>query len=251
LNKELLGAIQSEDWSRSQELLEKLLECDPGDRAKYVDLKSKIAQRQASRTMKRVGWAAAAAYLIFIIVQENGTSTQSSDWSFNSASELGTGTPLDSSGGGDVTGEIPTQDEALEEIPPPAGYMGNLSRAQLRYCMFEEARIDVLDREVPPAAYNRFNARVSEFNSRCSGTRYAVSDRTAVESELLAQREKLAEQARAILADWLPAAPVEADIVSGGEQSASSDDENDPMADTGTQSEPSQDWLNSALENGQ
>jgi hypothetical protein len=251
LNKDLLDAIQSEDWPRSQELLEKLLDCDPGDRAKYVDLKSKIAQRQASRTMKRVGWAAAAAFFIFIIIQEDGTSTQSSDWSYNTGSELGTDTPLDSSGGGDVTGEFPTEDEALVETPPPAGYMGNLSRAQLRYCMFEEARIDILDREVPPAAYSRFNARVSEFNSRCSGTRYAVSDRTAVESELSAQREKLAEQARTILADWLPAAPVEPDIVSGGEQSAVSDDENEPIAGTGTQPEPNQDWLNSVLENAQ
>lgn len=253
LNQDLVGALQSEDWSQSQELLEQLIDRDPGDRARYINLKSRIAQRQTSRTLKRVGWAAAAAFFIFIIVQEDSTPTQSSDWSSEIGSDMRTDTPVVTSSGGESDGEFITTsaDEPLEETAPPAGYLGNLSRAQLRYCMFEEARIEVLDREVPPAAYSRFNARVSDFNSRCSGTRYAVSDRSAVEAQLSSQRQRLTEEARAILEDWLPAAPVEQEMTFPGEQSAVVEDESDPITDAGTQSGSSQEWLDNVLGNAQ
>lgn len=205
LNQDLTNAFETEDWSRAQELLSRLIDADPSDRDRYHELRSKIAMRQVGRNLKRTGWAAAAAVIIIILVGRESITSKEPSIEPTYDEGLDVSNLVVETGEDDSNDYLPVTMEAPdEEIAPPPGFYGPLSRAQLRYCMFEEYRLGVLDREVPRSAYSQFNARVSDFNSRCSGTRYEVSDRDAIAAQLAASDQVLTEEARDILATWEP-----------------------------------------------
>lgn len=99
----------------------------------------------------------------------------------------------------------PPQPAYETEEKPPVGPGLALTANQVRYCLSEDVRLEVIraiaDRTSDTQIAN-FNARISDFNSRCSSYKYRKSDMERVRSDVEANRYQLQMQARAIVAGW-------------------------------------------------
>jgi len=88
---------------------------------------------------------------------------------------------------------ILTEDHSTETVPP-AGTGNTLSRAEIRYCLAEEIRLQgaqgVLNR-TKGDDIARFNVMVDDYNSRCSRFRYRSGDIETARGEVEPNRERL------------------------------------------------------------
>lgn len=91
-----------------------------------------------------------------------------------------------------------------ETAPPP-----NISRAltapELRYCTFQNARLDHLRSMISQTSQNeinRFNALISEYNTRCGRFSYRSGALAPVEAEARRRDAEFQRDASAILAGW-------------------------------------------------
>jgi hypothetical protein len=85
-----------------------------------------------------------------------------------------------------------------------------LNANQIRYCMFEDARLEVMKRELDRYSgmeVDGFNVVVSDFNSRCSSFRYRQGELDRIRAEVAVNRSTLESQARRRLSRWRGAAP--------------------------------------------
>lgn len=92
----------------------------------------------------------------------------------------------------------PAPSEFVEERPPVS--RGELySTPQLRYCLAESIRIEavreVLDKS-GPRSVEEFNARIEDFNARCSRYRFYESEMFIVKDEVERHRTRLQADAR-------------------------------------------------------
>jgi hypothetical protein len=86
---------------------------------------------------------------------------------------------------------------SLPEQMPPAGSDLVLSTPQIRYCLYQSARIDGMDAVVNKYSQidvDVFNATISDYNSRCAKFRYRRGALDPIRSEVAANRERLANQ---------------------------------------------------------
>ncbi|WP_198377909.1 hypothetical protein [Neoroseomonas rubea] len=84
----------------------------------------------------------------------------------------------------------------------PAAHDGTrtLSRAELRWCMFNDVRIEAARPDMRAAKQGQvqaFNAAVTDWNSGCRRYRYSRSDRDAVQRQIEARRATLESEGRA------------------------------------------------------
>ena len=85
--------------------------------------------------------------------------------------------------------------ENLTETAPPA-HDGSrtLSRAELRWCMFNDIRIEAARpdrRSAKQGQLQAFNTAVTEWNKSCRRYRYSRSDRDSVQGQIAARRAQL------------------------------------------------------------
>jgi hypothetical protein len=91
----------------------------------------------------------------------------------------------------------------LSETPPPVGKGSVLTIQQLRYCLFEDYRLEYIrGRTTSPRQVQQFNFRISDFNSRCGDVRFRRNDRAVVDSQLLSQGTRLQMQSDNLLNSW-------------------------------------------------
>ena len=91
-------------------------------------------------------------------------------------------------------------DDLTETKPPEHGGDRTLSRAELRWCMFNDIRIEAARpdmRSAKQAQVQAFNAAVTEWNQGCRRYRYSRSDRDAVQSQLAQRRAALEAEGHA------------------------------------------------------
>jgi hypothetical protein len=91
-------------------------------------------------------------------------------------------------------------DDLTETKPPEHGGDRQLSRAELRWCMFNDIRIEAARpgiRGVKQAEVQAFNAAITEWNQGCRRYRYRRSDRDAVQGQIDARRAALEAEGRA------------------------------------------------------
>lgn len=91
--------------------------------------------------------------------------------------------------------------EDFTETPPPA-HDGSrtLGRAELRWCMFNDIRIEAARPDMRGAKQGQvqaFNMAVSEWNKSCRRYRYSRSDRDAVQGQINARRAQLEAEGHA------------------------------------------------------
>jgi hypothetical protein len=92
-----------------------------------------------------------------------------------------------------------------EEVKPPAGTSLTLDRSQLRYCLSENIRLDLIERLVNTRSnvqVDSYNARVEDYNARCSQYRYYRNDMDAARASVESRRSALDAEARTIVASW-------------------------------------------------
>jgi len=87
-----------------------------------------------------------------------------------------------------------TATRVLFEDKPPVGRGHSLSMGQIRYCVYEKARIQAMENSLD--SYNQhevslFNLYVDDYNSRCSSFRYRRGTLQSVQAELPDNRARL------------------------------------------------------------
>ena len=86
-----------------------------------------------------------------------------------------------------------------EQIPPP-GAVRPLNRSEVRYCIFQGERLDILRGLVSSNdEIDRFNRLIGDFNSRCSSFRYREDVLQAVQAEVSGRRQQLRQDAQRLL----------------------------------------------------
>jgi hypothetical protein len=95
-----------------------------------------------------------------------------------------------------------------ETAPPPRAGRA-LTTPELRYCVFQSARLDHLNPMLSSTSeieVSRFNALIHDFNARCGNFTYRSGALAPVQAEARQRDVDLQRQASAILAEWRGAA---------------------------------------------
>ena len=90
----------------------------------------------------------------------------------------------------------------FREEMPPIGAGNALGEAEVRYCIFQKARLEFIRERVTSFEVQELNRMVDDYKSRCASYRARHTDRIAVEKELTEKRLELDSQAERILLAW-------------------------------------------------
>jgi hypothetical protein len=99
----------------------------------------------------------------------------------------------------------PSSLPGVSEVKPPPGTDLALSVAQIRYCVAQKVRLDIMEPIVDLASSAQvrgFNGLVDDYNLRCLSYRYRRTVMDLVQSDVQALRPALEAQARAQVAAW-------------------------------------------------
>lgn len=162
------------------------------ERAELQQLKTKLDRKRLGKKVKWGIYASIAAVIgLFVIADEMDRPSNRSTYQ-PSAPRVATPTPT----------PAPATSAAVETIPP-VGQGLTLNRSQIRYCVFQGQRLDII-RTLTTTDYqiDRFNALIGDFNSRCSSFRYRSGDLSAAEREARENAADLRADARRIVSSW-------------------------------------------------
>jgi Putative peptidoglycan binding domain len=93
-------------------------------------------------------------------------------------------------------------DAPASEERPAAGIGVEFSRANIRYCTFQQVRLEALGPVTEGADLVVFNALVEDWNARCTRYRYRPADKDAVDGEAAGRRALLEVEGRAFMNGW-------------------------------------------------
>lgn len=164
-----------------------------------------MAKRRESRT-KLVVWAVVLAVIFVPIVAINSNKRPS--YSSSSSSTYRPSSSADNSitnASNPSTRPKVTQAEYEDktETKPTSGPGATLGRSEVRYCIFQGKRLDLLrTMAFTNSAIDKFNELAGDFNLRCSNYRYRQTDMTAVELEASTKNGQFATDATAIAKGW-------------------------------------------------
>jgi hypothetical protein len=105
-------------------------------------------------------------------------------------------------GSGASQDATPGDDDA--ETPPPVGNFEPLNLSQLRYCKFQERRLELLKDQVPQSAYPQFNGSVDDWNSRCNNSQFLHSYGVTIDGELARSEPQIQAEVARTLRQWTP-----------------------------------------------
>ncbi|MBW6398718.1 hypothetical protein KPL78_12715 [Roseomonas sp. HJA6] len=92
------------------------------------------------------------------------------------------------------------EEDFTETKPPEHDGNRSLSRAELRWCMFNDIRIEAARADMRTAKQGQvqaFNAAAAEWNASCRRYRHARSDRDSIQRQVDARRQLLENEGRA------------------------------------------------------
>jgi peptidoglycan hydrolase-like protein with peptidoglycan-binding domain len=106
------------------------------------------------------------------------------------------------SGSQDIDDVIPPQQDSALEARPSIGSGTPFTQAHIRYCAFQQVRLEAAG----PLTYGIdlavFAALARDWNARCSRYDYLPSDQSAVDAEVRDQRPALEAEGRALMGAW-------------------------------------------------
>jgi hypothetical protein len=91
---------------------------------------------------------------------------------------------------------------SLPEERPPIGTAVQFSRMNLRYCIYQEVRLEAIGPVTYSTESDVFSALIKDWNSRCSRFRHAAGDKEAIDLEVKARRTALEAEGRALVRGW-------------------------------------------------
>jgi hypothetical protein len=198
-------AMQAGELSLASSILADMLAQGEGDRDDLLQAKANIDDTISRRKFRWIGWAVTAGIVGLGFIAQSSQGPRAPSTPTPTAYDYPTGDDLgsDSMTGGEPVPTAPSREEDLNETPPPAYTSDQLTITQLRYCRFENARMERLQEIVSGrTATDRFNVRVDDYNRRCGRIRYGVTEKAVVDGQLAAQRSRLRAEADRIAAGW-------------------------------------------------
>jgi peptidoglycan hydrolase-like protein with peptidoglycan-binding domain len=85
---------------------------------------------------------------------------------------------------------------------PVTGKSIALTRENIRYCLFQEVRVEALGPLTAAVDLAIFNALVNDWNARCALALYPPADKVAVDAELLERRAAIETEGREFASKW-------------------------------------------------
>lgn len=186
---------QSGNLGGMAKVVDEMLEYAKGnDRAELVQLKSRIERKQAGKKVKWLIYGGIAAVIGFIVISDE-LDSPTSRTSYQPTTTYQPSTPRQ-------TTTSPSSNTSAE-TRPPVGQGLALSRAQVRYCVFQGERLEAM-RSLTTTNYqiSQFNALIDDYNSRCSNYRYTSGVLSSVRREVLGKTAEFTADARRIVASW-------------------------------------------------
>jgi hypothetical protein len=205
LQKEFHEALQRQDFKTARALASRIMDEVPDERDEYGKLAVVLDQRLSQRRRQLWFWGILAGIIGIIALADSGEKRPT-----------GSGAPYDSTlynRSSDAAGTSTTRetedtagdDDSAVETPPPMGNFAPLTITQLRYCKFEERRLELLESRVPPSAYGQFNTSVDDWNARCHNSQFRHTDGLAIDAELLRSDAQIQAEVAQTLREWTPA----------------------------------------------
>jgi hypothetical protein len=93
----------------------------------------------------------------------------------------------------------------LAEVRPAGGVNPILSVQEILYCLSEEIRMDTMQAiltDPSQGQINSFNARVGDFNARCTAYRYRNNDMDRAKTVAASRKSSLQAEAQRIVSGW-------------------------------------------------
>jgi hypothetical protein len=91
---------------------------------------------------------------------------------------------------------------SLPEDRPATGSNLLFTQANIRFCRFQQVRLEAIGPLTNRADLAVFNALATDWNARCARYDYLPSDKRAVDAEVIERREALESEGRALLSAW-------------------------------------------------
>ncbi|MCF1741469.1 hypothetical protein [Paradevosia shaoguanensis] len=190
VHRKLNKAIQAKNRGQVRDRLTELVSItkDPAERAQYQQTINQIDAANRGRIINWVVWAVICLVVVGV-VSSLGNRGRSYSSTHPSYSALAT-----------------SRVASTEETKPAVGAGKEFNRQNIRYCMYQNARLDaaksMLVTERSDGVIAAFNQQVDDFNSRCGSYRYYDTDFSAVQSEVGAKRAVLTAEGQAMVQVW-------------------------------------------------
>lgn len=197
---EFADAMKTGDLKRANDLALNLTAQDVGGQDALSILQGNIQKRISDQNRTRWTWAIIILVgIVWAVLANNNDSSNQypTDDYVDSATE---GAGLPDYGVSEPSSETEELDQTEE--PPPLYSAGALTKAQLRWCKFESARLDEISSRVTNSVVSSFNASADDFNSRCNGAQYRAEDGSAIDLEISNSRSRIVSEANARLTEW-------------------------------------------------
>ncbi|MBR0648548.1 hypothetical protein GXW78_02645 [Roseomonas terrae] len=97
-------------------------------------------------------------------------------------------------------GLVACEEDFTETRPPEHDGTRALSKVELRWCMFNDIRIEAARPDMRAAKQGQvqaFNAAIAEWNASCRRYRYSRSDRDSIQGQVDARRAQLESEGKA------------------------------------------------------
>ena len=92
--------------------------------------------------------------------------------------------------------------DAIPEDRPSSGSHLPFSRANIRFCRFQQVRLEAIGPLTNGADLAVFQAFANDWNARCARYSFLPSDKRAIDAEVIERREALESEGRALLGAW-------------------------------------------------
>ena len=198
----LQSAMKGGEWKRAKKICSELLALASGPEVSDLqNINQIIEEKIRSRRTSQFVWGGIAALVIgFLVFSDDKPSGYDPDYSYDSMSDS-VEMPADSAVAApslpSTKTDIPA--DTQEEVAPSYGG-GALSLPQLRYCIRQGERLNAARSMVDSyQQQSKFNAAITDYNTRCGSFQYDHRDMATVRSEIDQVREKLNADAAAIV----------------------------------------------------
>ncbi|WP_210880233.1 hypothetical protein [Roseovarius autotrophicus] len=174
---------------------EMLVYANATDRKDLQHLRSKIEGKMFAKKAKFTIFAGIAGVIgFFVLADEFNKPTTRTTYRPPTGNQTATAP---------APAPAPIASNPYQEDIPPVGSGLSLTRNQVRYCLYQGARLDY----VRPLTTNnrqidRFNGLIDDYNRRCSNFRYSSGVLGAVQGELPSRSSVLREDARRMVGSW-------------------------------------------------
>ncbi len=214
----LTQALKAKNHGEAIRILNLMVAANPGgeEGAQLRQLAERLKQQRTRRYLTWGGWAATAAFVVYLVSQDDGGSpnyvpppyvpeTIAAGTSLAPSAELAEPAPDAAALGVQPADEAASAVSATEMDPPPVGSGLELEAGQVRYCVFEKARLTALQgmiSDTNSAAVDGFNARVDDYNARCGNFRYRLTDFDAAQAAAARDADRITAEAQTISWGW-------------------------------------------------